>query len=364
MRICLICVEVFAWGKYGGFGRSTRMLGRELAKRGHEVIVVVPRRADQQPVEVLDGMHVLSFPAEQPWISQVLYRQINADIYHSQEPSMGTYYALKTSPRSKHVVTFRDPRDAKDWFLEVARPSVSRFKTLRSLAYEHNPWVRHAVKKADAYFSCAEGLEAKAQKLYGLKQRPLFLPSPIEIPQRALHKSDKPQVCFLGRWDRRKRPELFLELAKQRTDVDFVAIGQGQNAEWDRSLRAEYGKLDNVKLLGFVDQFTSNKMSEVLEQSWILINTSSREGLPTSFLEALAHRCALLSSVNTSEVTQRFGYWAHNDNFLEGLNFLLKDDAWKVLADKGQAYVQMHYECQQSVDQHELIYRQLLGIEQ
>ena len=41
MRICLISVEIFAWGKYGGFGRATRTIGRELAQRGHEVFAVV-----------------------------------------------------------------------------------------------------------------------------------------------------------------------------------------------------------------------------------------------------------------------------------------------------------------------------------
>ena len=34
MKICLISVEIFAWGKYGGFGRATRIIGRELVKRG------------------------------------------------------------------------------------------------------------------------------------------------------------------------------------------------------------------------------------------------------------------------------------------------------------------------------------------
>ena len=49
MRICLICVEIFAWGKYGGFGRATRMLGRELVRRGMSVDAVVPRRKGQHP---------------------------------------------------------------------------------------------------------------------------------------------------------------------------------------------------------------------------------------------------------------------------------------------------------------------------
>jgi len=34
VHICLVAVEIFGCGKYGGFGRATRIIGRELAKRG------------------------------------------------------------------------------------------------------------------------------------------------------------------------------------------------------------------------------------------------------------------------------------------------------------------------------------------
>ena len=50
-KICLICVEIFAWGKYGGFGKATRIIGRELVKRGYDVYAVVPRREDQKEEE-------------------------------------------------------------------------------------------------------------------------------------------------------------------------------------------------------------------------------------------------------------------------------------------------------------------------
>src|SRR5687767_894312 len=91
MKVCLISVEIFAWGKYGGFGRSTRMIGRELARRGVEVTAVVPRRAGQAAVEFLDGIRVLGFDPREPLSAIDLYHQADADIYHSQEPSFGTY---------------------------------------------------------------------------------------------------------------------------------------------------------------------------------------------------------------------------------------------------------------------------------
>jgi len=39
MKVCFSGVENFAWGKYLGLGRATRIIGRELAKLGIEVFV-------------------------------------------------------------------------------------------------------------------------------------------------------------------------------------------------------------------------------------------------------------------------------------------------------------------------------------
>ena len=90
LKICLLSVEIFAWGKYGGFGRATRTIGRELAARGHDVYAVVPRRPEQQAVESLDGMTVLAFPPRRSLATASLFRSVDADIYHSCEPSTAT----------------------------------------------------------------------------------------------------------------------------------------------------------------------------------------------------------------------------------------------------------------------------------
>ena len=126
MRVCFICVEIFAWGKYGGFGRATRTIGRELVRRGIEVFAVVPRRRGQKPVEELDGITVLSFPPYLALSSRKLYEVCDADIYHSQEPSFGTYLAMKVRSDRKHIITFRDPRDTEDWKIEFRFPSRNR----------------------------------------------------------------------------------------------------------------------------------------------------------------------------------------------------------------------------------------------
>jgi glycosyltransferase involved in cell wall biosynthesis len=358
MKICLISVEIFAWGKFGGFGRSTRVLGRELSRRGISVCAVVPRRQGQRAVELLDGMTVYGYPMAWPFAMTGALRACGADIYHSQHPSFGTALALRAAPHKRHIVTFRDPKDRLDWWQEITNPSRGIFRVTLNWAYEDGPWVRHAVRRLDDRFCTAECLNPKLQRIYGFTAPLEPLPTPIAIPER-VEKSPTPLVAFVGRLDRRKRPERFFQLAADFPGVQFVAVGRAQDAAWGKRLRSTYGHLPNLRMLGFIDQFQSDALSELLARSWILVNTSVREGLPTSFLEAMAHRCALLSHVNPDEVASRFGYHAADHDFSQGLGWLLEGDRWRERGEAGHGYVSENFELDRVVERHIAIYERL-----
>ncbi len=360
MRVCLISVEIFAWGKFGGFGRATRLIGRELVKRGVEVFAIVPRRADQRPVEDLDGIRVLSYPPKK-WLSSIaLYKEANADLYHSMEPSLGTFLAQRALPERKHLVTFRDPRDMHDWLIEFKLPSLNSLQVVSNWLYEDNWLVKQAVRKADAYFTTARCLIPKTKKKYGLNREPQFLPTPVAIPS-AIEKSDEPTVCYVARLDRRKRPELFLDLAQSFPNVKFLVAGQSRNAEWESHLRQKYAASTNVQFLGFIDQFSGDGLTRLLGKSWIMVNTSAREGLPNSFLEAAAHGCAILSSVNPDDFASRFGYHARQDDFVVGLRALLSNDLWRQRGELARQEMQAEFSIDTSIDKHLSIYKSLLN---
>jgi glycosyltransferase involved in cell wall biosynthesis len=179
MRVCLICVELFAWGKYGGFGRAARMLGRELVKQGIEVFAVVPKRPSQQPEENLDGITVLGFPPFEPWKTLRLYRKCNADIYHSQEASVSSYLAVRAAPGKKHLITFRDHKLFRDWLVELRYPSRNHLRTLLGWIYEGNHLVERAIRRADRLAVCAPHLADRVIQRYRLRQPPLLLPTPL-----------------------------------------------------------------------------------------------------------------------------------------------------------------------------------------
>lgn len=360
MRLCLICGEIFAWGKYGGFGRATRKIGGELLRRGIEVTAIVPRRGDQGPCESLDGMTVLGFRPHDLGEAYRLYRDCDADIYHSQEPSLGTWLAMRARPDRKHVITFRDTRDRHDWAVELDLPSRSRWATHLTRFYEYNPLVNWAARHADACFCAARCVGVKARAVYGLAAIPEHLPTPIDIPGE-VSKAATPTVCFVGRLDRRKRPELFLDLPRRFPHVAFVVAGAAQDPAWDAELRQRCAGQSNLTLAGFVDQFDSPDLHALYSRSWVLVNTSAREGLPTTFLEALAHGCAVLSEVDPDGVASRFGARVERGDFAAALEGLLAGEHWRARGRLGRQFVADHFATPLAVDRHGEVYGRVLS---
>jgi glycosyltransferase involved in cell wall biosynthesis len=359
MRICFLCVEIFAWGKYGGFGRATRMIGRELARRGVDVCAIVPRRKGQGAVEDLDGIRVYSFELKRFAEALRLYRKVDADIYHSEEPSLSTYLAMKMVPKRKHIITFRDVRLWEDWKIEFKLPSVSRRQVIKSWLYEDNPAVHWAVKNVDGLFAASNVVGDLAVKKYRLTKPVPLLPTPVIVPD-SVEKAEIPTVCYVARLDRRKRPELFFELAERFPHIHFISMGSSHDPALEKSLDIRYSAVSNLEISGLVDQFSHPKHSQVLARSWILVNTAAREGLPNSFIEAAANRCAILSAVNPDNFASEFGYYVQNDDFDAGLNWLLENDRWRECGEKGYAFVQKTFDVESAIQRHLEIYEKIL----
>jgi glycosyltransferase involved in cell wall biosynthesis len=360
VRVCLICVEFFGWGKYGGFGRTTRYIGRQLAARGFAVSVVVPRRAGQAPVERIDGLEVHSYPVTAPWRAIGIFRRCDADIYHSQEASFASFLAQLAMPYRRHVITFRDHKVARDWLVELRYPSRSRLRTAAAWLWERNPLVTRAIRRSDLLLCCSPHLPEYLTRLYGLRHPLEVVGTPVHVPAARSRKSAQPTALFVGRWDRRKRPELFFDMARRFPAARFVAVGRSQDPTFEAALRDRYGGVENLELVGFIDQFRDGRLEALYAEAWVLVNTAKREGLPTTFIEALAHGCSLLSHVNPLGLAERFGYHAAADDFDSGLQALLRDGNWLERGEAGRRWVEAHFAEDVVMARHETLYASLL----
>ena len=362
LKICFLVSEYFRWGKFGGYGTSTRLLATQLVRRGFEVSVLTPTRGEQPAEEDVDGVTVRAYTPNEFRSLDRICRQTAADVYHSQEPSLATAVAMRAAPDRAHVVTCRDTRLKADWLIEAGSwIRDGNLRTLPTYPYENNPLVRRAVRRADAVFCPNEFSRTIAQRKFGLARQPGFLPSPVHVPRDLPGKADVPTVCHVGRWDSRKRPEIFFELAADFPDVRFVAMGQGRSERIDARLRDRYGRQPNLDMPGFVDQFSSPLFAETLSASWVLVNTALREGLPRTFMEAGGYGCAILSRVDPDGFASRFGYRTSGDDFANGLAWLLEEERWKPRGQAARVYVEKTYGAENATNRHVQVYESLGG---
>ncbi len=354
MRICFITSELFIGKRRGGYGKLVRIVGRELVKRGFNVSVICWSEPGSKLITELDGMEILSYPYTLTTRSPLkhiidytkiipLIKSVNADVYISIDCMVETYIAQKIMPNRKHVIWVQDPFDWRDY--ELLGSIDPNYKISRLRFWVNTKLYSITYKKTDLILTQAKHYIPKIAKLYGVNpDRVIYLPNPVEyIPDEdSLAKSREPIVCFLGRMDPQKRYWLFFKLAREFPSIKFIAIGRPSllYEELYKQVVRKHQGLENLKILGFVDE---RKKSEILAKSWILCLPSIREGLPLAFLEALAHKCALLSTVNPDNLTRRFGYYVKDSSLNEGLNKLLDNDTWRGKGEDGYAYVlKMH----------------------
>jgi glycosyltransferase involved in cell wall biosynthesis len=352
MRVCLLALEFFNWGKYGGIGKITRELAEGLVERGVEVSVVIPQGENQSTFERVNGVNVFGYPIWKISPGKRLVKMINADVYHSQDPIMATVTALESMPCRRHVVTFQNPKSKEDWL------KVIRYYRPRRILYNtfFEPKVRKEINKCDRFFCHAKFTLVKVKKLYGIESDPFYLPNPVDVPYEDPIKSLEPMVLYLGRLDGEKNPERFIKLAGSFPDIKFILAGEAHNARRKVEL-SKIQKPGNLEKMGFVDGLLKN---DLVEKSWVLVNPSFSECLPVAFLEALANGCAILSNHDPDKLTSRFGYHVKKDDFEKGLDYLLKKEKWRKLGIKGREYVRRVHKKYRVIDLHLEHYRDLL----
>ena len=111
IKICFLSDSIFHWGKYGGYGKLTRDIGKELVKRGVQVTIAVPKSTNQKTVEILDGMKVIGYPKvplKIQYFSNLIASKVLVDsnIFHSTGESADSYIVERTHPFRKHIITF------------------------------------------------------------------------------------------------------------------------------------------------------------------------------------------------------------------------------------------------------------------
>ena len=361
MKVCLIADEFFSWGVYGGFGAFTRKLAGELVKHGVKVEVFVHKISqEQKPVgetEFIDGAKVTTLPRNPlTKVHRKEFYKTDAQFIHSQCGLYDTSLFFGRNPKAKKIVTVQDLRTKAD--LKIIGSTKKKSLLRRVWANHVHRSFEKALEKADVIACQAFLLKPKIREIYHVKKPIRYLPNFVNVSSSKFKKTSSPSVVWLGRLDTIKQPELCFNLARQMPHVTFNILGEAHDKLWQQHLLETYGSIKNLHFHGFN---TGELKEKILSESWILINTSRYECLPVSFLEALAHKCALLSTRNPDNYTRAFGAYTHANikSLIQGLNYLLEKNRWRILGDIGYDHIREVHSTEKGVAAHLQLYGEL-----
>ncbi len=411
MKIGFLCSEYFHYrmsegrpvptSAHGGFGFLTRKKAEGLARIGHDVHVLIPApsfdatRNESRQFPIGDvTVHLYEYGSEIEWqgyaqalssavrsawtslrghvpaLEEVM-ESVAADVYVSENPSL--YSCAVGSQRENHVLVFQDPWSEADIAIlrraaiDFAQAGGARVPSRASISGSPLPFydsltnilgnalLRRLMRRMpmDRMFGEARCVSSRAQRLYRLSGTPDFLPNPIDVPPSVPIKADRPVVSWIGRWDPQKRVDVALETARSCPEVEFFIIGSPTDRADLRAtaaaLEERYRRYENIHVMRFVSEEEKNR---ILDQSWILLNTSVREGLPITFLEAAAHGASIIAPVNPDEYASRFGTFVQNGDFVGAIRQSVRDEDFRVAGRSGHEHVQRVHEANRVIQRH------------
>lgn len=116
---------------------------------------------------------------------------------------------------------------------------------------------------------------------------PEVLPNVLEIPPERSDGEEGDYILWVGSLAKRKRPELFVELARALPQQNFVLVGgPGEDPGYDDEMKKHASDLQNLEWRGFV---SPSEIEEVYRGAHLLVGTSRLEGLPNTYLQAWSH---------------------------------------------------------------------------
>jgi len=354
--VCFISLDAYPLfgrgeeGVQGGAEVDIYMLSTELAKDKEFKVSLITGDYGQDPVEQIEDVTIykttdLRNPAAALSIWKAMGRA-NADIYFKKgASSIAALVALycRLHRRSLFLRTAHDI-DCDGTYI--------RENWLRGRAFL---W---ALKHARQVFVQKESNRVSLKETTGV--------SAIVLPNghRILEPSTQKRGCILwvGRSTYFKEPELFIKLAQETPGEQFVMVCQ--QAKDDNKYDDLLAGAKTVANLTFIEGVPFHEIDSFFQRAKVLVNTSSMEGFPNTFIQACKCAAPILSlKINPDRFLDKHqcGMCANGDwqRFKEMLAELLEPQAAKQYGNNGRIYAEENHDIKKIIEQYKRLFRTL-----
>ena len=218
-------------------------------------------------------------------------RNADADIYYCRSASIWLWLVTAFCRRRGRRSIYAGASD-KDFVPDIGG----------QMRYARDRWLyRRGLAAVDRIVAQNETQRASCRAIHG--REAVVIPSCYQPPENKDSSKIADRVLWVGMLHENKRPELFLELAARLPQRRFVMIGgprEGSRAFFER-IRARAEALPNLELTGFLPLA---QVEPWFDRARVLVNTSTYEGMPNTFLQAWARGVPTVATVDVDAPVQ------------------------------------------------------------
>lgn len=342
----------------GGAERQQDILRTALRARGHRVSILTdaalegaldseeellfPRIPNRSGVKraVIDPLPVVRAIAEiDPDVVLVRGHQFYTVVTMLASAFVGTPYLYWVS-NDKHLV----PRGRSPWLI-------------------HRLFIR-AVDRARGTIAQTTRQRQQLRKRYGIDAT--VIPNCYEVPptDRSPPHEAREYLLWVGRLNPAKKPRTFLDLAKRLPEIACVMIGpQSGSDTYHRDIVESIREVPNVRYEGYVPP---SEIDSYYRSAIALVNTSTWEGFPNTFLEAWRFHTPVLSLTHDIEGHLSEGVGGRLSGSVtqlqaDAIELASSQPAWESTAAGARQLVETEYSVTSAVDTFEAMLSDVLS---
>lgn len=356
MKLCFLSLNAYPvlagenFGYAGGAEVEQVYLARELINHGYDISFVTYRCGSKQ-IENIDGIKVIeTYEREKATNTSIFVksmslwsslREANADIYFYEAGSYGLLSIFCRLNKRKFI--YRVASNAN----VLGKSLDGRYN------FYENMFTIHDIKTANIVVAQSAFQQQILRQRFGIES--MLIKNGLMLPLVDCEKSEIPIVLWVGSLSKIKNADIFLELAKSLPNVQFEMIGgEGDDKNIFNRIKTEAGTLQNLHFYGFVPFHEINKY---FRRASILVNTSSIEGFPNTFIQAWANYTPVISlNVDPDNIIQneKLGFCSGTfKQLISDVATLLEDENLrKTLGENARKYVEEEHDIKNVVNKY------------
>ncbi len=343
----------------GGAELQQVIIANELADRGFDVsmICIDHGQEDAAVFGKITAYKCFNLRAGIPVIRSVYPRatqlwsalkRANADIYFQR--TAGRYTGI--------VATFARSKGKRSVYSAANDPDFA--KGLPKIRFPIDKWIfSYGIRNVDRIIVQNEHQRSLCRERFGRASTVISncLPNPS---RRSADRNGT--VLWVATLKREKRPELFVELARQNPDIQFQMVGGPSRTgeAFFQEIASAASQLSNLEFVGFVP---FSEIDRYFDGARLLVNTSDYEGFPNTFLQAWSRQIPTVSFLDLRQSTggQTIGRIADS---VEDMSVIVRrlmadDDLWRRDGQRCQEHFDRAHSVDTIVDQFERVFRDL-----